>query len=330
MDNAFLVSLVGLRPEKYFWLGLSNQKNIDNFLWTNGQLTKFSHWNTGMPGMKGDAMPFFKIRAVYSNSTGYPKFSLPTTPGYQQGCVAITTGLLAGLWDLLPCNSTEKFICKHLAEGAVPTVPPPTQSPPKCADGWSRVGSRNYCSKVQQEILAKNKWEKQITFNTNQTISSGAAWCCATITMIVWMLQTGWSKYYKNHISLNFTQILDKAINKILFKSSTARAIDKVYILHFLYCTEVFYRATIRWEDLVRGQGLLQGHWRGPAQHSQQFRPISWTVWVRQIQLYCKREICQTEEPITWFLYPSDIGEHGLDFMLLTLALVMYGVMDRQ
>lgn len=59
VDNAFLVSLVGLRPEKYFWLGLSNQKNIDNFVWTNGQFAKFSHWNTGMPGMKGDAMPFF-------------------------------------------------------------------------------------------------------------------------------------------------------------------------------------------------------------------------------------------------------------------------------
>lgn len=69
----------------------------------------------------------------------------------------MTTGLLAGLWDLLPCNSTEKFICKHLAEGAVPTVPPPTQSPPKCAEGWSRLGSRNYCTKVQQEIWAKNK-----------------------------------------------------------------------------------------------------------------------------------------------------------------------------
>lgn len=62
----------------------------------------------------------------------------------------MTTGILAGLWDLLPCTNTEKYICKHLAEGAVLTVPPPTQSPPKCAEGWSQVGTRHYCSKVQK------------------------------------------------------------------------------------------------------------------------------------------------------------------------------------
>uniref|UniRef100_A0A671TZD6 Mannose receptor, C type 1b n=1 Tax=Sparus aurata TaxID=8175 RepID=A0A671TZD6_SPAAU len=101
VDNAFLVSLVGLRPEKYFWLGLSNQKNIDEFMWTKGNSVRFTHWNTGMPG-------------------------------YSQGCVAMTTGVLAGLWDLLPCTNRSKYICKHLAEGALPTVPVPTQSPPKC------------------------------------------------------------------------------------------------------------------------------------------------------------------------------------------------------
>uniref|UniRef100_A0A671TZD2 Mannose receptor, C type 1b n=1 Tax=Sparus aurata TaxID=8175 RepID=A0A671TZD2_SPAAU len=114
VDNAFLVSLVGLRPEKYFWLGLSNQKNIDEFMWTKGNSVRFTHWNTGMPG-------------------------------YSQGCVAMTTGVLAGLWDLLPCTNRSKYICKHLAEGALPTVPVPTQSPPKCAEGWNRVGTRNYC-----------------------------------------------------------------------------------------------------------------------------------------------------------------------------------------
>uniref|UniRef100_H3C0X5 C-type lectin domain-containing protein n=1 Tax=Tetraodon nigroviridis TaxID=99883 RepID=H3C0X5_TETNG len=60
VDNAFLVSLVGFRPEKHFWLGLSNQKNIDEFVWTQGSGVKYTHWNTGMPG-------------------------------YEQGCVAMTT-----------------------------------------------------------------------------------------------------------------------------------------------------------------------------------------------------------------------------------------------
>lgn len=51
MDNAFLVSLVGLRPEKHFWIGLSNQNNLDIFTWTNTEFVKFTHWNGGMPGM---------------------------------------------------------------------------------------------------------------------------------------------------------------------------------------------------------------------------------------------------------------------------------------
>ncbi|XP_068604963.1 macrophage mannose receptor 1b [Brachionichthys hirsutus] len=116
VDNSFLVSLVGLRPEKYFWLGLSNQKNIDEFVWTNINFVRFTHWNAAMPG-------------------------------HEQGCVAMTTGIFAGLWDLLPCTNKEKYICKHLAENAVVTPPPPTQSPPKCEEGWSQLGTRHYCSK---------------------------------------------------------------------------------------------------------------------------------------------------------------------------------------
>uniref|UniRef100_UPI003AB09028 macrophage mannose receptor 1-like n=1 Tax=Centroberyx gerrardi TaxID=166262 RepID=UPI003AB09028 len=116
VDNAFLVSLVGIRPEKYFWLGLSNQKNIDDFVWTNANSVKFTHWNAEMPG-------------------------------HQQGCVAMITGIFAGLWDVLPCTNKEKYICKHLAEGAVLTPVPPTLAPPRCADGWSPVGSRNFCYK---------------------------------------------------------------------------------------------------------------------------------------------------------------------------------------
>ncbi|XP_076004107.1 macrophage mannose receptor 1-like isoform X1 [Genypterus blacodes] len=128
VDNAFLVSLVGLRPEKNFWLGLSNQKNIENFVWTNTNTVGFTHWNAEMPG-------------------------------HHQGCVALATGIYAGLWDVLPCNNKEKYICKHLAEGAVLTPPPPTRSPPQCADGWNPVGSRNFCSKAfLKPRSAKKTW----------------------------------------------------------------------------------------------------------------------------------------------------------------------------
>ncbi|XP_047444532.1 macrophage mannose receptor 1-like [Mugil cephalus] len=116
VDNAFLVSLVGLRPEKHFWLGLSNQKNIDFFVWTNTDSVRFTHWNALMPG-------------------------------HQQGCVAMATGSFAGLWDVLPCTSTEKYICKHLAEGAVSTPVPPTVPSPKCAEGWNPMETRNICYK---------------------------------------------------------------------------------------------------------------------------------------------------------------------------------------
>uniref|UniRef100_A0A7N9AS74 Mannose receptor, C type 1b n=1 Tax=Mastacembelus armatus TaxID=205130 RepID=A0A7N9AS74_9TELE len=116
LDNAFLVSLVGMRPEKYFWLGLSNQKTTDEFVWTNTDLVRFTHWNSQMPG-------------------------------HRRGCVAMNTGIFAGLWDVLPCTNKIKYICKHMAEGAILTHAPPTLIPPKCADGWTKLGSRNYCFK---------------------------------------------------------------------------------------------------------------------------------------------------------------------------------------
>uniref|UniRef100_A0A3B4UHI4 Mannose receptor, C type 1b n=1 Tax=Seriola dumerili TaxID=41447 RepID=A0A3B4UHI4_SERDU len=139
VDNAFLVSLVGMRPEKYFWLGLSNQKNIDEFVWTNTDIVRFTHWNAEMPG-------------------------------HRQGCVAMKTGIFSGLWDVLPCANKEKYICKHLAEGAVLTPAPSTLNSPKCADGWSPLfvklftessykkrtwyEARDYCMTIGGDLLS--------------------------------------------------------------------------------------------------------------------------------------------------------------------------------
>ncbi|KAM6919049.1 macrophage mannose receptor 1-like [Xenentodon cancila] len=127
VDNAFLVSLVGLRPEKHFWLGLSNQRNIDLFVWTNTESVTFTHWNAEMPGHK-------------------------------QGCVAMATGSFAGLWDVLPCTNQEKYICKHLAEGAVLTPAPPTVPSITCADGWEKVSLRNFCYKIYSDGLNTKTW----------------------------------------------------------------------------------------------------------------------------------------------------------------------------
>ncbi|XP_030015951.1 macrophage mannose receptor 1-like [Sphaeramia orbicularis] len=128
VDNAFLVSLVGARPEKYFWLGLSNQKHIDIFVWMNTDTVRYTHWNTGMPG-------------------------------HRQGCVAMMSGLHAGLWDVLPCTNRTKYICKHLAEGAVATPAPTVVPLPACAQGWKRVGSRQHCYKMfEGESYTKRTW----------------------------------------------------------------------------------------------------------------------------------------------------------------------------
>ncbi|CAL8344298.1 unnamed protein product [Merluccius merluccius] len=59
----------------------------------------------------------------------------------------MTTGVYAGLWNVLACDSQQKYVCKHLAEGAVPTAPPPTLPTLACADGWKPVGTRNMCFK---------------------------------------------------------------------------------------------------------------------------------------------------------------------------------------
>ncbi|KAM4552771.1 macrophage mannose receptor 1-like [Odontesthes bonariensis] len=127
VDNAFLVSLVGLRSEKHFWLGLSNHKHIDYFVWTNTDSVRFTHWNAEMPG-------------------------------HRQGCVAMATGTFAGLWDVLPCTNKEKYICKHIAEGAVLTPVPPTVPSIKCANGWNKVISRNVCIKAYLGFSNKKTW----------------------------------------------------------------------------------------------------------------------------------------------------------------------------
>ncbi|XP_037837906.1 macrophage mannose receptor 1-like [Kryptolebias marmoratus] len=127
MDNAFLVSLVGLRPEKHFWLGLSNQKDKEVFEWTNTKSVGYTHWSSEMPG-------------------------------HSHGCVAMATGSSAGLWDVLPCTNREKYICKHQAEGAVLTPAPPTVPITTCESGWTKFQSRNFCYKVFTMHESKRTW----------------------------------------------------------------------------------------------------------------------------------------------------------------------------
>uniref|UniRef100_A0A4W4DR21 Mannose receptor, C type 1b n=1 Tax=Electrophorus electricus TaxID=8005 RepID=A0A4W4DR21_ELEEL len=117
VENAFLVSLVGARPEKHFWIGLSNQRNQRSFEWTNTDKVAFTHFNAGMPGGK-------------------------------KGCVAMTTGILAGLWDVLNCTNKEKYICKQIAEGVVTTPATSIITPVSCAQDWHPITNRDLCFKL--------------------------------------------------------------------------------------------------------------------------------------------------------------------------------------
>ncbi|XP_072544238.1 macrophage mannose receptor 1-like [Salminus brasiliensis] len=133
-ENAFLVSLIGARAEKHFWIGLSNEKIRHIFQWTNAKKVSFTHFNVGMPGSK-------------------------------QGCVAMTTGVLAGLWDVLSCTNAEKYICKQKAEGVITTPAPPTTPDFTCRKGWEPVPDRDLCFKLFEQGNSKKKtWSEALDF----------------------------------------------------------------------------------------------------------------------------------------------------------------------
>ncbi|XP_051465466.1 macrophage mannose receptor 1-like isoform X2 [Apus apus] len=127
-EQAFLISLMGLRSEKYFWIGLSNTEEQGSFKWTSGETPLFTHWNMGMPGK-------------------------------EQGCVAMGTGITAGLWDVVSCEKTAKFLCKQQAAGVLP--PPSLVQVPAaaCAEGWDRGSRADSCLKFfVREGNQKKSW----------------------------------------------------------------------------------------------------------------------------------------------------------------------------
>ncbi|CDQ92885.1 unnamed protein product, partial [Oncorhynchus mykiss] len=70
LDNAFLISLVGSRPEQHFWIGLSNQNHIDFFSWTNSNRVRYTHWNAQMPG-KGQPQRYIIILYIVVTDARY-------------------------------------------------------------------------------------------------------------------------------------------------------------------------------------------------------------------------------------------------------------------
>uniref|UniRef100_A0A8C8BII7 MRC1 protein n=1 Tax=Otus sunia TaxID=257818 RepID=A0A8C8BII7_9STRI len=117
-EQAFLISLTGLRSEKYFWIGLSDTEERGSFRWTSDEPLLFTYWNTAMPGK-------------------------------EQGCVAIGTGIAAGLWDVVSCEKTANYLCKQQAAGVPPPAPPVRVPAAACAEGWDGASWGDSCFKVK-------------------------------------------------------------------------------------------------------------------------------------------------------------------------------------
>ncbi|KAM3929237.1 macrophage mannose receptor 1-like [Leptodactylus fuscus] len=105
-EQAYITSLIGFRPEKYFWTGLSDTEDRNTFTWANEEEVLYTHWNADMPGRR-------------------------------QGCVAMTSGNKAGLWEVINCEEKAKYLCKKWAQGVIPPPLPIKTPEPTCPSDWT-------------------------------------------------------------------------------------------------------------------------------------------------------------------------------------------------
>ncbi|KAM5158318.1 macrophage mannose receptor 1-like [Mantella aurantiaca] len=129
-EQAYLTNLIGLREEKYFWIGLSDMEEKGTFKWTTKERVLYTHWDADMPGRK-------------------------------EGCVVMRTGNKGGLWDVINCDKKAKFVCKKLAQGVTPPPIPTTTAEPKCPTGWTTDHHISSCFKyyTRQRMELKTWFE---------------------------------------------------------------------------------------------------------------------------------------------------------------------------
>lgn len=122
-EQAFLTSVIGFNPVKYFWIGLSDAEEQGTFRWASGDAVTFTHWNTGMPGMchgssRLSVLGTQKVKAesCIRNSSGIKR--------QKQQCsfLFVLKGWNQGLWLLLPVDHlgmhvSVGVICSSLFDG---------------------------------------------------------------------------------------------------------------------------------------------------------------------------------------------------------------------
>ncbi|OBS77666.1 hypothetical protein A6R68_19945, partial [Neotoma lepida] len=118
-EQAFLTSLVGLRPEKYFWTGLSDVQNKGTFRWTVDEQVQFTHWNADMPDPAVTADGW----VIYKDYQYYFSKEKDTMDNARAFCMKHF-----GFWNDINCGYPNNFICQRhnnsINATVIPTTPP--------------------------------------------------------------------------------------------------------------------------------------------------------------------------------------------------------------
>lgn len=104
-----------------------------------------------------DCLITYWSKCLYGIKKASRKYFIFFIKDRKQGCVAMTTGVFAGLWDVVSCSNKEKYICKKPAEGVHVTTVPPTTPPLSCESGWTPISNRNICLKVRERLRSSLK-----------------------------------------------------------------------------------------------------------------------------------------------------------------------------
>lgn len=64
----------------------------------------------------------------------------------------MATGVFAGLWDVVSCDSKEKYICRKRADNAQMSTVAPTTAALTCAAEWTPAAKRSVCYKAGAHV----------------------------------------------------------------------------------------------------------------------------------------------------------------------------------